>query len=169
VPDAEFPRLLDRAARNELQALQQKVDRLKATSPAAPARAMALVDAPQPVTPHVFLRGNPANPGPEVPRQFLSLLAGPNPKPFTKGSGRLERAEAIASASNPLTGRVIVNRVWLHHFGFGLVRTPSDFGMRSDPPTHPGLLEWLAATFVARPSAVERAKGRANSARGADS
>ena len=62
-------------------------------------------------------------------------------KPFTDGSGRLELAQAIASKDNPLTARVMVNRVWLHHFGQGLVRTPSDFGLRSDPPTHPELLD----------------------------
>jgi hypothetical protein len=154
VPDAQFARLLNQTERNNLLALQGKVDQLKATSPAAPARAMALVDAPQPVTPHVFLRGNPNNLGPEVPRHFLSVIDGPNPTPFTNGSGRLELAEAIASPDNPLTARVMVNRVWLHHFGAGLVRTPSDFGMRSDPPTHPELLDWLASAFGARRSAL---------------
>src|SRR5207247_7010561 len=84
----------------------------------------------------------------EVPRRFLQILAGDDRKPFTQGSGRLELAQAIANKDNPLTARVIVNRVWMHHFGAGLVRTPSDFGTRGDPPTHPELLDWLASVFV---------------------
>src|SRR5205085_4606760 len=94
------------------------------------------------------LRGNPANLGPVVPRQFLGVLAGPKRQPFKEGSGRLELARAIASKENPLTARVLVNRVWLHHFGKGLVGTPSDFGLRSDPPTHPELLDYLAWRFM---------------------
>jgi len=96
----------------------------------------------------VFLRGNPNSRGPAVPRQFPEVLAGPNRKPFANGSGRLELAKAIASPNNPLTARVFVNRVWIGHFGQGLVRTPSDFGLRSDPPTHPQLLDWLASRFI---------------------
>src|SRR5207248_3759301 len=114
----------------------------------APPRAMVLQDLPSPVTARVLLRGNPNNPGPVVPRQFLAVLAGAQRKPFTDRSGRLELAQAIASKDNPLTARVLVNRVWLHHFGVGLVRTPSDFGTRSDPPSHPELLDYLAWRFM---------------------
>ncbi len=71
---------------------------------------------------------------------FLSILAGEKHDPFTKGSGRLELAQAIASTNNPLTARVMVNRIWKHHFGKGLVRTPSNFGALGEPPTHPELL-----------------------------
>jgi hypothetical protein len=101
------------------------------------------------VDPRVFVRGNPANPGDEVPRRFLEVLAGTDRKPFAEGSGRLELARAIARADNPLTARVWVNRVWMHHFGTGLVATPSDFGLRAEPPSHPELLDWLAAEFMA--------------------
>ena len=109
---------------------------------------MALLDNATPTTPHVFVRGNAGNQGAEVPRQMLEIVTGERRKPFAKGSGRLELAEAIASDENPLTARVIVNRVWLHHFGKGIVTTPSDFGVRSDPPSHPELLDYLAAQFM---------------------
>jgi hypothetical protein len=94
------------------------------------------------------LRGNPNNRGDAVPRQFLQVLAGDKREPFKEGSGRLELARAIANRDNPLTARVLANRVWLHHFGKGLVRTPSDFGLRGEPPTHPELLDYLAANFM---------------------
>jgi hypothetical protein len=96
----------------------------------------------------VFIRGNPGNRGPQVPRQFLEILSGEKREPFKKGSGRLDLAQDIASTNNPLTARVLVNRVWLHHFGSPLVRTPSDFGVRSDPPTNPELLDYLASRFM---------------------
>jgi hypothetical protein len=78
----------------------------------------------------------------------LSCLGGSEEKVFKDGSGRLELARSIIDPENPLTARVIVNRVWMHHFGAGLVRTPSDLGLRGDPPTHPELLDYLAVKFV---------------------
>jgi hypothetical protein len=109
---------------------------------------LRLVDAPQPHNAHVFIRGNPGNPGEEVPRQLPRVLSSKDRKPFQHGSGRLEFAQAIVDRNNPLTARVFVNRVWGHLFGAGLVRTPSDFGARSDPPSHPELLDHLALQFV---------------------
>jgi hypothetical protein len=146
-PDAS-PRLFDRKERESIQALGAKVDELQVNHPGAPPRAMVLNDRPKPVDPQVFLRGNPGRPGKAVPRQFLEALTGPERKPFVHGSGRLELAQAITRPDNPLTARVIVNRIWLNHFGAGLVGTPSDFGLRSEPPTHPDLLDYLAGTFV---------------------
>ena len=142
-----FRRVINRKERDDLAALVRKADEWKAKSPVAPARAMVLTDGPK-TEPVVFLRGNPNNRGPQVPRQFPEVLAGPGRKPFADGSGRLEMAKAIADAKNPLTARVMVNRVWGHLFGQALVRTPSDFGTRCDPPTHPELLDWLAVRFV---------------------
>jgi mono/diheme cytochrome c family protein len=138
----------NRKVRDELRGLQKKVDQWQVVGRGAPPRAMVLNDMAAPVEPHVLLRGNPRSPGPAVPRQFLEVVAGERRRPFKKGSGRLELAQAIASKDNPLTARVLVNRVWAWHFGQGLVRTPSDFGTRGEPPTHPELLDWLAATFM---------------------
>ncbi len=145
----ELAHLFDTPTRQKLRALKRGLDELDATHPGAPPKAMALVDNPTPYQPHIFRRGNPNTPGEEVPRQFLKVLAGEQRKPFQHGSGRLELAQAIASPDNPLTARVLVNRVWLHHFGAALVSTPSDFGTRADPPTHPELLDYLAARFMA--------------------
>jgi len=115
----------------------------------APPRAMVLTEVAPPYKPVVFNRGNPHQRGEPVPRQFLSVLTNGKRPPFQNGGGRLELARAIASPGNPLTARVIVNRVWAWHFGSGLVTTPSDFGLRSQPPSHPKLLDWLASDFIA--------------------
>ena len=96
----------------------------------------------------VMVRGNPANQGETAPRRFLKVLSSDTPPPFSKGSGRLELANAIASRDNPLTARVIVNRVWQHHFGRGLVGTPDNFGKLGEPPTHPELLDYLTLRFM---------------------
>jgi hypothetical protein len=95
------------------------------------------------------IRGNPSNLGPSVPRRFLAVLSPTAPQPFTQGSGRLELARAIVTEGAPLSARVLVNRVWQHHFGRGLVETPSDFGGQGARPSHPQLLDDLAARFVA--------------------
>jgi len=119
-------------------------------SPAAPPKADVLVDVPSPRDYPVLLRGEAQNKGPETTRHFLSILS-PDPKhptPFRDGSGRLDLARAIASPSNPMTARVLVNRVWQQHFGTGFVSTPDDLGNQSAPPTNPELLDYLAARFV---------------------
>ncbi len=100
----------------------------------------------------VHQRGDPNTLGDLVPRGFLSAFPSGensnNPREFTKGSGRLELAKAIVEDATPLTARVIVNRVWRHHFGRGFVETPSDFGNGGEAPTLPGLLDDLAKRFV---------------------
>jgi hypothetical protein len=125
-----------------------KLNQLKMTGAGAVVRAMVVNDSPQPKNSRVFLRGQSSAPGPEVPRRFLSVLAGGNPKPFDKGSGRLELAQSIADRRNPLTARVMVNRVWMHHFGEGFVRTPDDLGTQGEAPTHPELLDYLSSYFM---------------------
>jgi hypothetical protein len=138
---------MSRVPRTHHGTLLQQLDRMAVDAPAPP-RAMILVDAPIPYTPKIFLRGNPNTPGKTVPRQFLHILSAGKPKPFqSPGSGRLELATAITASDNPLTSRVMVNRVWQQHFGEPLVNTPDDFGTRSEPPTHPELLDYLAWTF----------------------
>jgi hypothetical protein len=132
-----------------LKELRKAIETFRSAGPVAPPRAMNLEDSSVPVEPRIFKRGNPNQLGETIPRHFLQVLAGDKPQPFTNGSGRLELAQAITHPHNPLTARVFVNRVWLQHFGAGLVRTPSDFGLRSDAPSHPELLDELAFQFMA--------------------
>jgi cytochrome c553 len=144
----EDGRLLPQKAQNRLTALLQAAARVDLTHPGAPKRAMAVEDATKPVNSPVFIRGEANNRGEVVPRRFLEILAGPNRAEFKDGSGRLELAQAIASPTNPLTARVMVNRIWLHHFGDGIVTSPDDFGTQAAPPSHPELLDYLAARFI---------------------
>jgi len=130
----------------ELWKSQAAVDRHLLQNKAAPAHSTVLLDRAVPSTARVFLRGNPLTKGEVVERKFPSLF-GSRPA-FTKGSGRLELAQAIIDPANPLTARVMVNRLWQHHFGRGLVATPSDYGKQGSLPSHPELLDWLAAEFI---------------------
>jgi hypothetical protein len=148
LPRAEADTILARKLGEGTAPFRNRIEALNWTHAGAPARAMALVDRATPGNSHVLKRGNPSNPGDEVPRHFLEILSATNPLPFTNGSGRLELARAIASPENPLTTRVYVNRIWMHHFGEGLVSTPGDFGVRTEEPIYRALLDYLAATFV---------------------
>jgi Protein of unknown function (DUF1553)/Protein of unknown function (DUF1549)/Planctomycete cytochrome C len=138
----------DRPSQGKLQELRKAVEQWRISGVGAPPRAHALVDRPEPYEPRVFLRGNPNQPGPGVSRHFPAVLSSVRSEPFRNGSGRLELAQAIVDPKNPLTARALVNRIWLHHFGQGLVRTPADFGLRSEPPLHPELLDHLAGEFI---------------------
>jgi hypothetical protein len=111
------------------------------------AKAYAVAEG-KPVNARIMVRGEPQTLGPEVPRGFLTILGGEKLPPEEKGSGRLELAQWITARENPLTARVIVNRVWQWHFGQGIVATPDDFGARGEAPTHPELLDYLASRFV---------------------
>jgi len=128
------------------------INKFKMTFKGGPVYAMVLEDVPQPMDSPVYIRGNAPKPGEKVktvPRRFVEVLSeNQTPIAFKEGSGRLELAKSIANKNNPLTARVMVNRVWLHHFGEGLVRTPDDLGNQAGVPTHPELLDFLANWFM---------------------
>jgi len=137
-----------RQTQRDMRENQAKIARLELTHPGAPPRAMVLEDIAKPHDSPVFIRGDAGNKGVVVPRHFLEVLSGSYRPAFTNGSGRLDLAWAIASPSNPMTSRVIINRIWLHHFGEGFVPTPDDFGTTSESPSHPELLDYLASRFT---------------------
>ncbi|MEJ7607050.1 MAG: DUF1549 and DUF1553 domain-containing protein [Bryobacteraceae bacterium] len=150
VPLEEFEQIYTEGDSNNTRSIRVRYNSVLAQAAydgVAP-RAMAVEDVPHPEPVHVFLRGNPNNPGALAPPHFLSSLGGREDTPFRDGSGRADLARAIVDPGNPLTARVMANRVWMHHFGAGLVRSPSDFGFRGDAPTHPELLDYLAVKFV---------------------
>lgn len=113
-----------------------------------PVRAFAVADGNGLDMP-VYIRGNPKTPGAVVPRGFLEAIAGPAQSPVGPGSGRLALADYLLDPANPLTARVMVNRVWHHLFGRGLVASVDNFGATGQPPTHPELLDHLAIRFEA--------------------
>jgi hypothetical protein len=125
-----------------LLGMRVELEARKAASPPAPPTAHVITGGGQ--TMKVYVRGNPKKEGEVAPRRFLQVLSAGESKEFT----RLDLANAIASKDNPLTARVIVNRVWAQHFGRGLVNTPSNFGTLGDRPSHPELLDTLAVRFV---------------------
>jgi len=141
-------RISDTPEQGQVRTYRRAIARHEGSHEGRPDRAMGFVDADALYEPYIYLRGKQSNRGDTVPRQFLQVLSDGPPKPFENGSGRLELAQAIASDNNPLTARVFVNRVWMRLMGSPLVGTPSDFGLRSDGPTHPELLDYLAATFM---------------------
>ena len=130
-----------------IKKLKVEVAELEANAMPEPPMANA-VEEGQPVEQKVFVRGDYSAEGEAAPKVFPAIIAGFGQTPASSGSGRLELADWIASPSNPLTARVMVNRIWQKHFGEGIVRTPSNFGKLGTPPTHPELLDWLASSFV---------------------
>lgn len=143
---SQASRLLGKG-RQALLKFQRAIADVEATHPGAPDKAMVVRDAEKLAPTFVMFRGEPSRRGPKVERRFLSYFAGDN-APFENGSGRLELAEHIVSPDNPLTARVIVNRVWRMHFGQGLVDDAGDFGLRSDAPVQGPVLDFLAASLM---------------------
>jgi hypothetical protein len=146
--DKEVRAYLDPAGKAHLEDLEAQLKSAKAALPKKYPFLHILADAKQTQDMPLHRRGDPYNLGEIIPRQFLSVLGKPEPAPMQHGSGRLDLANAIASPDNPLTARVIVNRVWHHHMGAGIVRTLSNFGKAGDRPSHPELLDYLTVTFI---------------------
>ena len=147
----------DELTEQDLKVWKEKVARLKREAAATPKALVISEHGAEAPDTHVLYRGNPhAETSPEtlVEPAFPGVLKAPAPQIVAPAGGRstgrrLALAKWIASPDNPLTARVIVNRIWQYHFGRGLVRSPSNFGFAGDPPTHPQLLDWLAAELVA--------------------
>ena len=131
----------------QLQKLRDQSTQAKQAAPPKYPEIHTLVDSGSRDMP-VALRGDLRKPGPLAPRRPLRILSETEPQPFKQGSGRRELAAAITRPDNPLTARVMVNRIWQHHLGRALVRTPSNFGTLGEAPTHPLLLDWLADEFI---------------------
>jgi cytochrome c553 len=147
--DGKIDRWLQGPYREHLEFLRQTVTLAEQARPARYPFLHTIADIEKPRNEKVHLRGNRATLGDEAPRGWLAILSKPNqPELFTKGSGRLELAERIASPGNPLTARVMANRIWQGHFGEGIVRTASNFGILGERPSHPELLDHLAARLV---------------------
>ena len=166
--DDELTEKIEEVAKKLLRA-NNHVKLLEFTKPGFPA-AIALEDRDVPEPSPIHIQGNPHVTGVEVPRGFLAVATKTPPQPFAnrrdfrgayvKSSGRLELAQWLTEPSNPLTARVMVNRVWAHLFGAGLVRSVDNFGLRGEKPSHPRVLDFLAARFERSRFAADASRGR---------
>ncbi len=146
--DAAREKSLPAAVQTQLAALRAQADEIKKKSPPEPDMADA-VDEDKPVQQKVLLRGDYHNEGEDAPRAVPAILTPVAPAPSSfRGSGRLEVAEWLTRADNPLPARVMVNRIWMWHFGEGIVATPDNFGRMGARPTNPELLDYLASRFI---------------------
>ena len=147
IPKKALDHILSTGLRGRVQALRAELERLEESAPPKPPMAYAVKES-ESVEQHVFIRGSHNNPGALVRQQFPVILAGEDQGEIDDGSGRLALASWLSSPDHPLTSRVIVNRLWQWHFGEGLVRTPNNFGVMGEGPTHPELLDYLARRFM---------------------
>ncbi len=146
--EKEIGRFLSPVWARHLARMEGELAALKKALPPAYPFLQVIKDVDKPVAQRVWIRGNEGNPGEPAPPHFLTALSRGTVRRLTAGRERLELAEAIASPENPLTARVMVNRIWRQHFGQGIVRTPSNFGNLGDRPSHPELLDYLAGRFM---------------------
>jgi len=147
LPEKNQEQLFSAESRQRLAALRQDVEELKKTSPPEPPMACAVSEG-QSIQQRIFIRGNHDSPGEEVEKGVPKILVEQQPFQIPQGSGRRELANWLADPKNPLTARVMVNRLWQWHFGEGLVRTPSNYGKMGLRPTHPELLDYLAGRLI---------------------
>jgi hypothetical protein len=147
VPTKEFAAVFGKPFAERMEALKKQEDELKKALPPEPDMACAVAEGPV-VEQKVFIRGDYGSEGDPAPKVFPAVLRSEDDPPVEQGSGRLQLAEWLASGKNPLTARVMVNRLWLGHFGEGIVRSPDNFGKMGERPTHPELLDWLASRFI---------------------
>jgi len=144
------------ALKAQVAELEKAVEDLKASAPPRPGYTVSARDQAKPANAKIAIRGNPGDLGEEVPRGYLNCLRLDSiPPPSAEQSGRLELAQWMTSRDNPLTARVMVNRIWRHLFGAGLVRSVDDFGQLGTPPSHPELLDWLASEFMSEDWSVK--------------
>ena len=143
----EYEKVYGAQFSKKIEAMKKEEGELKKTLPPEPDMACAVQDGPV-VDQKVFVRGDYASEGEPAPKVFPEVLQRPDDPVVEKGSGRLELAQWLSSSKNPLTARVMVNRLWLGHFGEGIVRTPDNWGKMGERPTHPELLDYLASRFV---------------------
>jgi hypothetical protein len=147
--------ILIAAEKAQLGGLQAELAELKKHAPPLLPFTNGAQEGGVPDSPHagihdvrIHMRGSYSRLGESVPRRFPRIVAGDHQPPIREGSGRLQLARWLVTPDNPLTARVMVNRIWQHHFGQGIVRTPSNFGKQGERPTHPELLDYLAKRFV---------------------
>jgi Protein of unknown function (DUF1553)/Protein of unknown function (DUF1549)/Planctomycete cytochrome C len=139
----------DAPIRSKLQPIERLIRQRRAAEESIPDSVFGMVGADEdPRDVRIHIRGNHKNLGEMAPRRFLQVVAGESQVPLGKGSGRLQLAEWMVRQENPLTARVMVNRIWKHHFGQGIVRSVDNFGETGERPTHPDLLDFLAQRFI---------------------
>ncbi|MGY8652783.1 MAG: PSD1 and planctomycete cytochrome C domain-containing protein [Verrucomicrobiia bacterium] len=155
-PFDKVRRFVSRGMQGQEVRLKTSIAELEMTHPGAPARAMVMKDKGKPENSRLFIRGETRSPGEMVPRQYIKIVDSKRrPYPATD-SGRVRMALEIADKDNPLTARVMVNRIWQHLFGEGFVPTPDDLGVQSDPPSHRELIDYLSAEFMEKGWSIKK-------------
>ncbi|MED6299694.1 MAG: PSD1 and planctomycete cytochrome C domain-containing protein [Verrucomicrobiota bacterium] len=143
----EVEKKLPDESKTKISGIRTEIEQLKKSEPPKPGNAHVLAESGS-ADMHIALRGDLRKKGEIAPRSFIEIIEGKDRNKYSNGSGRIELSNSVVAPTNPLTARVIVNRIWGWHFGQGLVRTPSNFGTIGEKPSHPLLLDWLAFNFI---------------------